>query len=95
MNDPGQWTASTPAGGFPRPIDPDEEIQERIKANLWQVGITEDPFADPEAGIRMAQRSKAHAVALYAAILHATKDTVTIVQSFSDWYRQMLSIDVS
>lgn len=81
------WTAAPVATERPRLTD---EQREAIKADLWRLGITQDPFAlDPIARQKWLSSSKNVAIAVYAAIKHETRNTHKITQSFAQWCREM------
>jgi hypothetical protein len=83
----GEWGASAQATARPRLT---EDQQQRIKADLWSLGITEDPFAmDPIKRLAWLSGSKALAMAVYAAIKHETRQSHEITQTFKEWCREL------
>lgn len=67
---------------------PSNEQIEKIKASLWSVGITDDPFVmHPIRRIAWLSESKGRALSVYAAIAHEFGDVV--IQTFSEWSREL------
>lgn len=65
----------------------DEQV-ERIKADLWRIGITRDVFAmDPYQRKELLSQSRITAAAVYTAIMMATGDQYTLTQTFKEWSR--------
>ena len=82
------WDAGSPV--YPTRPRLSEEQQDEIKSYLWQVGITEDPFAmDPIKRLAFLSRDKATALVVYAAIKHATRGEYELTQSFNEWCREL------
>jgi hypothetical protein len=83
----GEWQPSAQATARPS-LTPEQ--QEQIKADLWQLGITEDPFAmNPIKRLKWLSGSRAIAIAVYAAIKHETIHSHEITQTFREWCREL------
>lgn len=62
--------------------------RETIRADLWQVGIVEDPFVKSPENLKFwLQNDKSTALALYAAIKHAVSGSYELTVTFDQWAR--------
>ena len=85
---PDSWHA----GGavLPQRVVLTEEQKDIVRADLASLGMFEDIFKmSPSARIDWLSRYRKRAVAVYAAILHATTGEYQLTQSFKEWSRGM------
>ena len=78
------------AGGAPLPqrLVLSEEQKETVRVDLASLGMFEDIFKmSPPDRVAWLSRYRMRAVAVYAAIKHATDGEVTLTQSFREWSR--------
>lgn len=84
-----EWEAGFVPGSVPQRIPLTDEQCDAIKADLWAVGITDDPFTmDPVKRLAWLSSSKKVALTMYAAIKHETRGE-WMVQSFAEWCREL------
>lgn len=82
------WQAGAPV--YPDRMRLTPQQQDEVKSYLWQVGITDDPFAmDPYQRKAFLSRSRGTAITVYAAIKHATRNEYQMTQTFEQWARQL------
>jgi hypothetical protein len=82
-----EWQGGAPV--LPRRPRLTPEQQDAIKANLWSLGITENPFTMDPVKRREFLSRKSVAVAVYAAIKHESRGEYELTQTFTEWWREV------